>query len=169
MSGSFVSRWAGVTALAAFIAACAPELVVPSASAGNLVIRTQGSIAANAIAFGGAGLQATLHNTSSQTFYAKIGDAFNSADEQDPLATSQGSDGVVEGKGAMSSWFPLTQGVMVEGTKYIALKPGKTYQLVSLVAESGYRGQARIRVRYSDAPNANGMIYFDYSNAFEIK
>ena len=58
---------------------------------------------------------------------------------------------------------------MVEGTKYVAIKPGKTYRLVSVVVALSFRGQARIRVRYSTTPDATGTIAVDYSNVFEVR
>ncbi|MEP7346872.1 MAG: hypothetical protein ABI877_16485, partial [Gemmatimonadaceae bacterium] len=103
------------------------------------------------------------------TLYANVGDAFNGAQEQDPLVTSSNSDAIVEGKNSYDVWSPLDQGIMVEGTKYVAIKGGKTYRLLSTINAPSFRGKARIRVRYSTTPDASGTIAVDYSNVFEVR
>ena len=139
------------------------------ASGGSLVIQAPGTVSSSVINYPGAGLEATLRNVTNQTYYANVGDAFNAAVEQDPLLTSSGSDAVVEGKDSYNVWAPLEQGVMIEGTKYVAIRPGKNYRLISVVDAPSFRGQARIRVRYSTTPNAAGTITVDYSNVFEVR
>jgi hypothetical protein len=121
------------------------------------------------INFGGAGLDASLRNNSGQTVYANVGDAFNAADEQDPLFTSSGADAVVEAMDTKGSWTPFNQGIAIEGTKYVAISPGKTYRLLSNISAPSFRGLARIRVKYSAAPNASSASQVSYSNTFEIR
>jgi hypothetical protein len=168
MNRSLLIRWTAAVAMSSSFLACGTN-AVSSGESGALEIQTETSVASSVINSGGAGLEATLRNTTSQTFYANVGDAFNSAEEQDPLITTSGSDAVVEGKNSYDVWAPLDQGVMIEGTKYVVIKPGKTYRLTSLINAPSFRGQARIRVRYSTTPNGTGTIAVDYSNVFEIR
>ncbi len=168
MNKPFLTRWSSTLAISAVLG-CATEFVLPSVESGSLTIQTLNAVPSSLINYGGAGLEATLKNTTNQTLYANIGDGFNSAEEQDPLSTSSGSDAVVEGRGANDVWSPLIQGQMIEGTKYVALKPGKTYRLHSVIGAPSFRGQARIRVRYSNTPNATGTVAIDYSNVFEVQ
>jgi len=139
------------------------------AGSGNLTITTSTTVSAAAINNGGSGLEATVRNNGSQTVYTKAGDTFNSAEEQDPFHTSNDSDAEVEGKNSNGAWTQLDTGIMIEGTKYIALKPGKTYRLISVINAPTFRGQARIRLAYSTVPDASGTVAVDYSNVFEIR
>jgi hypothetical protein len=170
MSGSVVNRWSRGLIFVAALVGCGTDLATNAlAAAGSLVIQVPSSVSSSVINVGGIGLEATLFNSTNRMLYANVGDAFNGADEQNPLVTTAGSDAVVEGKNSYGVWSPLDQGVMVEGTKYVTLKPGTTYRLISIIGAPTFRGQARIRVRYSTTPDATGTISVDYSNVFEVQ
>ncbi|MBV6522527.1 MAG: hypothetical protein MNPFHGCM_02675 [Gemmatimonadaceae bacterium] len=156
----------------AFVLACGIDgsgLAAPAMGSGTLVIATDASVSASVINTGGSGLDVTVRNAGSRVVYTKAGDGFDPADEQDPFYVSAGSDAVVEGRGGSGVWTELDMGVAIEGTKYIALKPGKTYRLIGTISAPAFRGQARVRVRYSSSADRNGQQAVDYSNVFEVR
>lgn len=166
----FVAHMCGIFVLSVAGVGCGTsDAALAPAGSGTLTITTSTTVSAVVINSGGAGLEATVRNNGSQTVYTRAGDAFNGAQEQDPIYTSNDSDAEVEGKNSYGAWTQLDTGVMVEGTKYVALKPGKTYRLISVINAPTFRGQARIRLAYSTMPDASGTVAVDYSNVFEIQ
>lgn len=162
-----VTRTSRVVASAMLIA-CGSDLAAPSAAGGNLVIQTrQDAVSWGALSSTGA--EATIYNASSSTFYTNIGDAFNGADEQDPLLTSAGSDAVVQIRASDGAWIDATESVLIEGTKYVKLKPGKRYRLLGFASGPVYSGPARIQLDYRDRPSTSGMAFTDYSNIFTVQ
>lgn len=147
-------------------AACA-EVQAPAEGAGRLEIQVAPSVSASDMS--SDGLRATVSNGSSRPLYAKVGDAFVSGEEQDPLLMSQGSGGAVEARASDGTWSDLDLGVSIEGVRYVVLKPGKSYRLYSPVNPGAFRGTARIRLRSSDSPTEGGEQFVDYSNTFVIR
>ncbi len=149
------------------VAACGNDMAAPLNASGNLSI--QAPTVVSAAAFRTTGFEATIRNTSQVAVFANVGDAFNSAIEQDPLYTSSGSDAIVEAESNPGTWSSVTTSVMIEGTRYVTLIPGKTYRLISMSDVGAFRGQARIRVQYHTNSDGSGTTFVDYSNTFEIR
>jgi hypothetical protein len=120
----------------------------------------------------GLGMQATIHNESDQTYYAKLGDRFNSSIDQENLFVAEGSTGYIERLNSDGSWSAMPRGILIEGVRFVALRPQQTYRLsASLYAWHGNEtGQFRIKVEYFDRidppPATSPMV--DYSNVFTI-
>lgn len=113
---------------------------------------------------------ATVTNTGADPIYARLGDAFNSAEEQDRIFAAIGSDGRVE-RQAGDSWLSVTGGILVEGVKTVVLMPGESYALDAIVAPPRFAGTARIRIAWFDsaAEVGNSTPHEDFSNTFEIR
>ncbi|MFN8573651.1 MAG: hypothetical protein U0132_16470 [Gemmatimonadaceae bacterium] len=166
MHGSIVRK--AIPLVATFVAvACGNESSAPLNAAGTLAIQAPATV--SAASFRTTGFEATVRNTGATTVFANVGDAFNSAVEQNPIYTSMGSDAIVEVESNPGTWSSITFSVMVEGTRYIALKPGKTYRLISMADVGAFRGQGRVRVQYNSSADGSGNAFVDYSNTFEIR
>jgi hypothetical protein len=113
---------------------------------------------------------ATVTNTGSDPVYARLGDAFNSADEQERIFAAIGSDGRVE-RQAGDSWLSVTGGILVEGVKTVVLMPGESYALDAIVGQPRFTGTARIRIAWFDSADdvGNATPHEDFSNTFEIR
>ncbi len=122
------------------------------------------------VSSGGSGITAVVTNNGTQTAYARMGDAFNSADEQEVIYAALGSDGKVELE-AGSSWTTLPTGILIEGVKTITLKPGKSYRLHASLQGPQVTGTARIRiVWFTDADDVGSTNSNEsYSETFEIR
>jgi len=116
-------------------------------------------------------VEATIRNSSNRSFYARIGDAFNSSIDQEQLFVAQGSDGAIEKQLAATSWAVVESGILIEGVKVIAIRAGETYELFGLVAGARSTGTFRIRLDYADRPEGEPgrQTYRDYSNEFVIR
>ncbi|MFN8580445.1 MAG: hypothetical protein U0163_05630 [Gemmatimonadaceae bacterium] len=148
-------------------AACATETPSPLIGISDLGVQAPSSI--DAATLRTTGFQATLRNGGARSLYTKIGDAFNGAIEQDPLYTSLGSDAEVEVQRSTGVWSSITVGLLTEGTRFVELKPGKSYRLMATGDPTTFRGQARVRVRYSENADGSGQQSVAYSNTFEIR
>lgn len=122
------------------------------------------------LSFSGSGIVATLTNTGSTDVYARMGDAFNSAEEQQTLFAVTSSDGRVE-RQAGDSWLSLPGGILVEGFKAVVIKAGKSYTLRAHLEGPPVTGTARIRVTWftSAADVGQGTAHNDVSNTFELR
>jgi hypothetical protein len=115
-------------------------------------------------------VRATIRNDSPQTFYARLGDGFNGSMDQELLFAASGSDGYVERRTSSETWLAVQGGILIEGVRVIALRPGTQYQLSALVTDAGSTGVHRIRVDYSDRPDGGATgRRTDYSNTFVIR
>lgn len=117
-------------------------------------------------------IRATIRNDSDRTYYAKLGDGFNSGIDQDDLFIAEGAGGHIEKFNPDSSWIPMPRGLLFEGTGFVALRPQKSYRLTApLYFWSGDEvGQFRIKVEYFDRidPSPETSPKMDYSNVFTI-
>ncbi len=117
-------------------------------------------------------IQATLTNTSHTTFYARLGDGYNSSLDQQELFVAQGSGGHIERQHDDSSWQPMPRGILFEGTRFIALRPQQNHRMLATLQQwiGNESGQFRFKVEYFDrldpAPVVLPMV--DYSNVFVI-
>jgi hypothetical protein len=117
-------------------------------------------------------IYATLKNESDSTLYAMMGDGFNSSIDQQNLYVAQGTGGYIQRQHADGWWEVMPRGWIIEGTRFIALRPGESYRLSAPVHEwSGTEtGVFRFEVEYFDRiePEPGALPFVDYSNAFTI-
>lgn len=116
----------------------------------------------------GAGIRGTITNTSDRTLFAKLGDAFNSAAEQDPVYIAGGSDGMLE-RLEGSSWAGVTTAHLVEGVRVIDLRPGKTYTFVAHASNALSAGTYRVTIAYRASANASAASGKVSSPSFAIQ
>lgn len=117
----------------------------------------------------GTGIVATVKNTSTTTFYAKLGDAFNSSLDQPDLFVAEGSTGFIERTGDGSNWSEVERLLLVEGVRSISLRPNQTYTLRAFSSGTKVTGTYRLRIDYHDSLDGGGSTYRDYSPAFTVR
>ena len=112
----------------------------------------------------------TITNTGTVPVYARLGDAFNSATEQQTIFAAQASDGRVE-RQAGDAWLTLPGAHLIEGFKTVVLMPGRSYELQAPVPGPRITGLARIRITWFDDASAvgTGTPHQDVSNTFELR
>lgn len=122
------------------------------------------------ISSGGDGITATVTNNGSEPVYARMGDAFNAADEQEMIFAALGSDGAVQLQSG-ASWTSHPTAILFEGVKTIVLKPGVSYKLHAMLQAPQVAGTARIRIVWWTDPNDVGGdgAQESTSAAFEIR
>ncbi|MCI0696172.1 hypothetical protein L0337_29740 [candidate division KSB1 bacterium] len=117
-------------------------------------------------------IEATVFNHSERTYYAMLGDGFNSSLDQETLFVAEGTGGFIELNESEGSWRAMPRSLLFEGTRFVALRPQKTYRLLAdLGAWRGNEtGQFRIKVEYFDRndPPPGTTPKVDYSHAFTI-
>ena len=116
------------------------------------------------------GIQATVTNTSNdRDFYANVGDGFNSALEQPTIFAALGTQAVIERRVSGLKWENANTGQLIEGSRFVVLRPGSTYRLVGSIAPIS-PGTYRIRLDYSAANNdPSSPLLHDYSAAFVVR
>jgi hypothetical protein len=117
------------------------------------------------------GVRGTLRNTSDATVYSKLGDAFNSAIKQDPVFISYGSDGSVERSAGSDQWLKAETAILIEGTKFIMMRPGESYQFIAPLSGTAQSGTYRIAVTHRSTMNdeERAAVKTSYSANFEIR
>ncbi len=117
-------------------------------------------------------IAATLVNNSDQTFYAILGDAFIANLEQEVLHVAEGSHGHIEQWQASDSWHELPRGILIEGVRFVALRPQQSHRLLAHLysLQGNETGEFRLRVEYFDRidPPEGATPRRDYSNVFAI-
>ena len=143
-------------------------------TAGNLSIRTQKSeYTWGPYDLGSSRqIEAIFLNNSKETYYARLGDRFNSDIDQADLFVAEGSNGFIEKFELDGSWRFMPRGVLIEGTRFVELRPEKSYRLFTYLPwQEKETGNFRIKLEYyhqiDPPPDANPLI--DYSNIFSIK
>ncbi len=143
-------------------------------AAGNLEIRTQkvdytwgpGDLGAS------RQIEATVFNHSDRTYCAMLGDGFDSSLDQEILFVAEGTGGFIERNESDGSWRAMPRSLLIEGTRFIALRPQKTYRLLAYLGswQGNETGQFRIKIEYFDRsdPPAGTTPKVDYSHAFAI-
>jgi hypothetical protein len=99
---------------------------------------------------GSAGIRATLTAAPDKPYYAKLGDAFNGAIDQNPIYIAEGTDGVVERQSG-DTWVKATGGILVEGVREVVLSPGKTYSVFALLSTPIQPGTYRLTILVSES------------------
>jgi hypothetical protein len=113
---------------------------------------------------------ATVTHTGTAPVYARLGDAFNAATEQETIFAAEASDGRVE-RQAGDTWLTLPGAYLVEGVKTVVLMPGRSYELQAPVPAPRVTGVARIRITWFEDASAvgTGTPHQDVSNTFELR
>jgi hypothetical protein len=115
-------------------------------------------------------ITATVTNTGTAPVYARLGDAFSAAEEQETLFAAASSDGRVE-RQAGDSWLTLPGSHLVEGFKTVVLMPGRSYTLHAPIPGPRVTGVARIRITWFEDADDVGTAtpHEDVSNTFELR
>lgn len=113
---------------------------------------------------------ATVTNAGSAPVYARVGDAFNAAAEQQTIFAAESSDGRVE-RQAGDTWLALPGAHLVEGFKTVVLLPGRSYTLHAPIPAPRVTGSARIHITWFDdaASVGTGTPHVDVSNTFVLR
>lgn len=113
---------------------------------------------------------ATVTNTGSAPVYARLGDAFNAAVEQETIFAAEASDGRVE-RLAGDTWLTLPGAHLVEGFKTVVLMPGRSYALHAPIPAPRVTGNARIHITWFEDASAvgTGTPHVDVSNIFVLR
>lgn len=114
------------------------------------------------------GIRGSITNTSDQILYARLGDAFNSAREQDPVYIAIGSDGAIE-RSEGTNWRAVEGAILIEGVKEIELRPGKTYTFIAPISENTPAGTYRVNLGFRATSGAEQASGRTLSETFEIR
>ena len=167
-------------AFLALVAACGSSVEVTSDLSGAGPGATSG--AANAItislrkttygweesSFNGNGIIATISNPNGRAYYARIGDAFNSAAEQSPVFIALGTDAAIERLNSDGTSAVMPTGILFEGAKVVTIKAGGSYELRGNLSEPRQVGTMRIRLRYFASSDGTGTPMLDFSPTFIV-
>ncbi|MEE9430267.1 MAG: hypothetical protein V3V16_04455 [Melioribacteraceae bacterium] len=115
-------------------------------------------------------ISGTLLNSTQDTFYSNLGDAFNSNFDQENLTIAYQTDGYFEYKLIDKTWKNIEQFRLIEGSKIIRLLPGVEYKIsASAIVDTNKLGEHRIRINYyKNYLSANIDTLRDTSNVFSI-
>jgi len=118
-------------------------------------------------------IRARLFNHSNRVYYATLGDWFNESIDQENLFIAEGSDGFIEKYAADGSWVAMPRGLLIEGVRAVALRPGEKYSLTASLYpwQGNETGFFRIKVVHFDSldPVAGKIRMVDYSHVFSIR
>jgi hypothetical protein len=118
-------------------------------------------------------IQVTIISRSDRTYYANLGDGFDSSIDQDDLAVAEGSGASIERFNPDGTWSAMPRDLLIEGTRFVALRTRKSYRLTAeplYFWDGDETGQFRIKVEYFDRidPSPDVSPKVDYSNVFTI-
>ncbi|MEN8191613.1 MAG: hypothetical protein ABFS12_02275 [Bacteroidota bacterium] len=118
-----------------------------------------------------AHISGTVTNTTQDTFYSKLGDAFNSSIDQDVFLIANKTDGFYEFKNSSNNWASVEQGHLIEGSKVIRILPETQYTVqATAIIDSNQTGNFRLRIQYyRNYDEAIVDTLQDISNVFTIK
>ncbi len=122
-------------------------------------------------------IHSTLENRSTNIYYSKVGDFFNSASEQDLLFIAENSAGYLEKYNELDNlWYEVKNILppLIEGSRFVSIKQFKLYSIhasLYIKKDEEEKGIYRFRIDYYDDENleASTLPYKDYSNTFEIE
>ena len=119
----------------------------------------------------GGGIRGTIRNNDSRPYYTKLGDAFGGGEEQDQLYIAAFSDGALERETPSASWSAVQAPLLIEGVRFVILKPGRTYRFIATATGDVQPGNYRISVSYrstiaDEEPAVTGK---DVSSVFLIR
>ena len=95
-----------------------------------------------------SGIRATVTNTSKeQNFFSNVGDGYNAALDQPRIFAVVGTHAVIERQGVGMKWSDANVGFLIEGSRFVMLSAGKSYDLEGTIAPKS-PGTYRIRLDY---------------------
>ncbi len=118
-----------------------------------------------------AHVSGTITNTTQDTFYANLGDAYNSSIDQDNLLFAYKTDGYFEYNIHGTNWENVEQGVLIERSKVIRLLPETHYTIQAMaVIDTDKTGKHRLRIHYYRRNSETEVDTLqDISNTFTIE
>jgi hypothetical protein len=161
------ARFAAVGLLAACIVSKSDAPLSTELGDSGLSLATEkSSYAVAELSPGGTGVRATLTAARDKPYYAKLGDAFNGAIDQNPVYLAAGSDGAVERQSG-GTWVKASSGILVEGVREVVLTPGKTYSLFATLSPPIQTGTYRLSVYVRGSPGGD-IAFVVQSATFEV-
>ena len=114
------------------------------------------------------GVRGTITNTSDRAVYARMGDAFNSAVEQDPIYVASGSDASLE-RADGNTWTGVDGAPLIEGIRMIERRPGRSYAFIAHTGSAAQAGSYRVTVGFRESSGASQTAGRASSATFEIR
>lgn len=118
----------------------------------------------------------TIFHNLKTVFFTRMGDGFNSSDDQDLLYIASGTTAYVQKYDANSkTWDNVSEiGPLSAGVRFVTLKNDKTYEVQTYLVNKNNligTGLFRFKVDYYTVmdPSGTDQNYTDYSNIFEIR
>ena len=158
-------------ALIGALTSCNDALPLPTSpdlSATLQITTEKSSYTRSEIPASSTGIRGTITNAGDRTVFARMGDAFNGAVEQNPVYVANGSDGALEHSEG-SNWVTVEGATLVEGVKEIELRAGKSYSFIAHGSPSAPAGTYRITVSYRTSAGASQPAGRASSASFEIR
>jgi hypothetical protein len=161
--------------LAAISTSCADHAALapsPPLTTGALSIQLDKmSYAASEASGNGGGIGGTIRNNDTRSYYTKLGDAFIAGEEQEQLYIAAFSDGALERETPSASWAMVQGPMLVEGVRFVILRPGRMYRFIATATGDVQPGNYRISVSYrstiaDEEPAVTGK---DVSPVFPIR
>ena len=145
-----------------------PSQSPASGSATLSVVTEKSSYARAEVLASSTGVRGTITNTSDRTVYARMGDAFNSAAEQDPIYVASGSDASLE-RADGNAWAGVDAALLIEGIRVIELRPGRAYSFIAHTGSAAQAGSYRVTVGFRESYGASQTAGRASSATFEIR
>lgn len=110
-------------------------------------------------------------NTTQDTFYANLGDAYNSSMDHNNLLFAHKTDGYFEYNTYDNQWENAEQGMLIEGSKVIRILPEVQYTIQAMaIIDTDKIGKYRLRIQYYKSNSeAEVDTLQDISNTFTIE
>lgn len=154
--------------LALGLSACSQPALEPLESAAELQITPTQDVFRWGDPAEGLAVEATVSNTGTLSYYSRLGDGFNAADEQDLLFVAEGTSAWLERREG-STWVAVERPFLVEGTKVVRLRGGAEYRLVATLTDRDQTGTFRFRVTVGLDPDGTGSQSEAVSSTFSIE
>jgi hypothetical protein len=117
----------------------------------------------------GGGIVATIVNPVAHDYFSRVGDGFNSSMDQPTTYIAMGTEATVERQKRDASWSAVPTGILIEGSRVVALRGSGRYQLRGILTEPSQVGTLRIRLRYRASTEPDAPILTDYSAPFYVR
>lgn len=116
----------------------------------------------------GLAVTATVENQGDQVYFSRLGDGFNSLDEQDLLYVATGSDAFLE-RSTSGSWHQVERATLVEGVKVVTLNPSGSYTLMAYLLGDRITGTFRLRIAFGTSSDGEEPAGEAISQTLEIR
>jgi len=115
-------------------------------------------------------VNATLINSTQDTFYSKLGDGFNESFDQEHLIIAHQTDGYFEYNVDNNNWENTEQFRLFEGSKIIRILPGAQYNISAYsIIDTNKLGAYRLKIIYYNNSQTQSIDTLrDASNTFYI-